>query len=144
MPNGTYHPSVKKDIFYCDDKGKLSITAVAGSSNGHELKELINDGFDCKALSWRMDVEEPTAASTISQALSKGHEVALRTAGLTAAAVFKGEIIIQLSRDASQRVAFRTVRDRVRAQLDIAADDPDLSELFEFMICVGVGKTLHS
>jgi hypothetical protein len=136
-------PNVKKDIFYCDDKGKLSITAVAESSNGHELKELINDGFDCEVLSWRMDVEEPTAASTISQALNKGHEVALRTTELTAVAVLKGEIIIQLSKDVGQRVAFQTVRDRVRAQLDIVADDPDLPELFEFMICVGVGKNSY-
>ena len=89
-------PSAKKDIFYCDDKGRLSITAVAERSNGHELEGLINGGFDCEVLSWRMDVEEPTAASTISQALSKGHEVALRTTKLIAVAVLKGDIIIQL------------------------------------------------
>ena len=90
-----------------------------------------------------MDVEEPTAASTIIQALSRGREVSLRTAELTAVAVLKGEIIIQLSKDVGQRVAFQTVRDRVRAQLDTAADDPDLPELFEFMICIGVGKNSY-
>ncbi len=67
--------------------------------------------------------------------------MALRTTELTAVAVMKGEIIIQLSKDVGQRVVFQTVRDRVRAQLDIAADDPDLPELFDFMISVGVGKT---
>lgn len=130
----------KKDIKYCDAWGKLSPTAVAASQNGKELGEvLLTDGLSCEILAWRMDLEEPTAASLISQAMNKGHELALRTTELTAVAVLKGEIIVQMSKDAGQRVAFQTVRDRVRAQLDSAADDPDLPELFEFLISAGVG-----
>ena len=88
-------------------------------------------------------VEEPTAATVISMALNKAHELALRTTELTAVAVLKGEIIVQLSKTVGQRVAFQTVRERVRAQLDSAADDPDLPELFEFLISAGVGTNTY-
>ena len=90
-----------------------------------------------------MDQEEPTAASVISSALNKGHELALRTTELTAVAVLKGEIIVQSSKHVGQRVAFGTVRERVRAQLDSAADDPDLPELFDFLVCAGVGTNSY-
>ena len=86
-----------------------------------------------------MDIEEPTAASSISQALNKGHQLALRTTELTAVAVLTGEIIVQLSKDVGQRVAFQTVRDRVRHQLDDAADDADLPAVFDYLISAGVG-----
>ena len=135
--------NAEKDITFCDDKGRLSITAVAASANGRELAEVGMEGLDCEVLSWRMDVEEPSAASVISQALNKGHELALRTTELTAVAVLKGEIILQLSKNVGQRVAFQTVRDRVRAELDIAADDPDLPELFDFLISAGVGENSY-
>ena len=79
-----------------------------------------------------MDVEEPSAASTISRALNNGSEMALRTSELTAVAVLKGEIVIQMSQNVGQRVAFQTVRDRVRDQLDTTADDPDLAAVFDF------------
>ena len=90
-------------------------------------------------LSWKMDVEEPNAASVISQALNKGHSLALRTTELTALNVLKGEIIVQMSRSVGQRVAFQTVRDRVREQLDVATDDPDLMDVFDYLISAGVG-----
>ena len=41
------------------------------------------------------------------------------------------------------RVAFATVRDRVRQQLDIAADDPDLPELSDYLISLGVGLNTY-
>ena len=102
---------------------------------------MVIEGFDCEILSYKMDLEEPTAASVISQALNKGQEVALRTTELTAVAVLKGEIMVQMSRTVGQRVAFQTVRERVRGQLDAAADDPDLPAVFEYLISSGVGKT---
>ena len=77
----------KRGITYCDDKGRLSVTAVAENKHGKELAELLTEGKLLEVLSWRMDLEEPTAASTISRALNNGHQVALRTAELTAVAV---------------------------------------------------------
>ena len=72
-------PNAKKNIYFCDDKGHLCLTAVAESPNGKELAETVTEGLECEVLSWRMDLEEPTAASVISHALNKGHEIALRT-----------------------------------------------------------------
>ena len=129
----------RRGITYCDDQGDLSRAAVAGNRNGGELAELCTEGITCEILSWKMDLEEPTAAAIISQALNKSSQLALRTTELTAVAVFKGEIIVQMSKNTSQRVAFETVRDRVQHQLDTAVDDPDLPAVFEFLISLGVG-----
>lgn len=133
----------KKGFTYCDEKGRLSVAAVADSQNGKELAETLEEGIYMEILSFKMDVEEPTAASTISQALNKGSQMALRTTELTAVAVLEGECIVQMSRNVGQRVAFQTVRDRVREQLDTAADDPDLREVFEFLISTGVGTNTY-
>ena len=122
----------EEDLTFCDKDGKLSLTAVAATPNGKELGEVMAEGLEVEILSWKMDVEEPDAASLISQALNQPQDLAMRTTELTAVAVLKGEIIVQMGKDLSQRVAFQTVRDRVRAQLHLAADDPDLPAVFEF------------
>ena len=83
----------KKNLTFCDDKGCLSLTAVAESLNGKELQEALDEGRDCEVLSWQMDVEEPGAALVISIALNKGQEIALRTTELTAVAVLKLSLI---------------------------------------------------
>ena len=128
-----------KTIVLCDADGRLSITAVAESVHGKEILDVVNDGVECEVLSWKIDVEEPTAASIISQALNKGHDLALRTTEWTALSVLKGEIIVQ-SGPISQRVAFKSVLDAVHRQLDSAAEDPDLVDLFCLLIGVGVRK----
>ena len=133
----------EKNIHFCDAHGRLSLPAVAASPNAKELAEIIEEGITCEILSWRMDVEEPSAASVISHALNKGHEMALRTTELTAVAVLKGEIMTQMNMHVGQRVAFQTVRDRVRSQLSFAADDPDLPAMFDFLISSGVGTNSY-
>ena len=130
-----------RKITYCDALGRLSLTAVAESKNGKELAEMVKEGLCAEVLSWRMDLEEPSAASIISQALNKANQLALRTTELTAVKVLKGEIIIQMSKNVGQCVAFKTVRDRVREQLDTVADDPDMKEVFDYLIGIGVGLT---
>ena len=66
--------------------------------------------------------------------------MALRTTELTAVAVLKGEMIVQM--DIAQQVAFATVKERVRSQLDNVVDDPDFVELFD-LLCIGVGKNSY-
>jgi hypothetical protein len=132
--------NVTKNITFCDPEGCLDIHAVALSANGKEIAEIMHEGVQSEVLSWKMDVEEPNAASLISQAQNLPHQTAMRTTELTAVAVLKGEIIVQMGPTLSQTVAFQTVRDRVRAQLHTAADDPDLQEVFEFLISNGVGR----
>ena len=90
-----------------------------------------------------MEVEEPDAASIISQANDLPQQMSMHTTELSAVAVLKGEIIVQLGKDLSQRVAFQTVRDRVRSQLHTVADDPDLPEVFDFLISNGVGRNTY-
>ena len=47
--------------------------AVADHANGRPMLEVVADGLMMEILSWHTEVEEPTAAHTISQALNKGH-----------------------------------------------------------------------
>ena len=134
--------NLEKQVSCCDENGNLSVSAVAQSPNGVELAECIEEGLSLEVLSWKMDVEEPDAASIISRALNKTHELALRTTELTAVAVLKGEMIWQL-KHVGKNVAFATVRDKVRHQLCTAADDPDLIEIYDFLISLGVGTNTY-
>ena len=70
-------------------------------------------------------------------------QLGMHTTELSAVAVLRGEIILQMNKDLSQRVAFKTVLDRVRAELHHAADDPDLAEVFDFLISNGVGVNAY-
>ena len=90
-------------------------------------------------LSWKIDVEEPTAAAIISASLNKCNSVAMKITEWSALYTLRGEII-RVSGDLGERVAFKSVLEAARAQLDTAADDPDLGQLFDFLINLGVGK----
>jgi len=137
-------PSDEKGVTFCDADGKLSITAVAESMNGAEAAKLIAEGCDCEALSYKMDEEEPSAASLISQALNRCNEVALRTTEMQAVAALSGEIIAQWTNtELGQNVAFESVLENVRHKLDMAADDPDLIQVFDFLIWSGVGRNRY-
>jgi len=137
-------PILAKGLHFCDDEGKLSVAAVAAHENGKQIAQVLQEGIFSEILSWRMDVEEPTAASVISQALNKAHALALVTTELTAISVLKGEIMVQRQNNLGQGVAFQTVRDRVRAQLDTVVDDPDLQEVFDYLIHAGVGTNSYA
>ena len=71
-------PNEEKKINNCDEHGELSIIAVVASAQGRELAELLQEGVICEYLYYKIDEEETDAASTISQALNKAHEVAPR------------------------------------------------------------------
>ena len=75
----------------------------------------------------------------ISRACNVADEMAMRTTELSAVAALQGEIIKQMGPNLSERVAFASVREKVRRQLHTAADDPDLPDLYDFLICNGVG-----
>ena len=114
--------------------GRLDLAAVAAHLNAKEMNQVIQEGIPCEVLSWKMDMEQPEAASIISQALNSQQPMAMRTTDLTAVKVSRGEIMLQLGKGISQKVAYKTVVDRVRAQLDNAADDEHLPEIFDFLI----------
>ena len=130
-------------ITYCDSDGRLSITAVAAHPNCTEMADVLSEGLVMEVLSWKMDVEEPTAASIISQALNRGAANALRTTELTAVAVLKGAIVAEMSKDVAQDVAYATVKEACRIELQEAVDDPDFIEMFDFLISMGAGKNTY-
>ena len=117
-----------------DDKECLKKDAVA--SVEPELARILTEGLIFEILDWKMLIEEPTAASKISNALNKGQARALRTTELTAIAVLSGAMVAQASGWA-QEAHFETVREKVRGELDLFVDDPDFVELFEFVLHLG-------
>ena len=92
-----------KGITLCDAEGKLSISAVAGHPNLKQLAETLTEGIEVELLSCNMDIEEPSAASIISQSLNIEQELALRTSELTAVAVLKGERIVQMGKTSAKK-----------------------------------------
>ena len=138
LPN-IEQPNMDRTIRFCDEEGRLSLTAVAGTVNGKELLEVIDEGVGCEVLSWKMDVEEPTAAAVISAALNKCGDFAMKTTEWSALYTLKGEII-EASGKLGELVAFASVVQKAHMQLGSAADDPDRDKLFDFLISIGVGK----
>ena len=90
-----------------------------------------------------MDVEEPSAALVISTAANEVNSLQMRTTEIQAMKVLKGEIIVQMSKDKGQAVYFQSVFERVKNTMGSAVADPDLIELFEFLISNGVGKNTY-
>ena len=130
-------------ISFCDEGGRLSLELITSSVNGKQLGAIVRDGFLCRVLSWKMDVEEPDAAATISTAFNEVGQAAMRTTELQAFQVLKGEIILQMSKDVGQAVAFETTVARVKSILGPAAGDPDIVQLFDFLVSNGVGKNSY-
>ena len=87
-----------------------------------DLERVMRGGLDMEVLSWKMLVEEPTAASLISQALNKAHSMALRTSELTALNVLTGAVALASESAAAGEVCFESVREKVRAELDMYVD----------------------
>ena len=118
--------------------GTFYNAAVAACDEG--LDRVLRDGLDMEVLSWKMLVEEPTAASLISQALNSAQQMALRTSELTALNVLSGAVALELETAVAGEVCFETVREKVRMELDIYVDLPGFIDLFEFVVNMGAEK----
>ena len=114
---------------YCDEQGNLLLSAVA--EKDPVLVNLVEKGLKMEVLSWRINIEEPDAASAISQALNKGQEAALQTSELTAVAVLNGRVGVELNAAVAAEVAFETVKQKVRKELDTFVDEPEFVEMFQ-------------
>ena len=132
-----------QDITFCDDQGRLSVELFTATAQGSQLKQILERGVLCEILTWQMDVEEPDAAATISLAENEVNQVGMRTTEIEAIKVLKGQVIIEMSKDVSERVCFQTVVDAVAMQLGPAVADPDLLEIFDYLISNGVGKNSY-
>ena len=105
-----------------------------------DLDRVLRDGLVMEVLSWKMCVEEPTAASLISQALNSAQDMALRTSELTAVNVLSGAVALALESAVAGEVCFETVREKVRVELDIYVDLPGFMDVFEFVVNMGANK----
>ena len=76
----------------------------------------------------------------IRDSLNKGQAIALKTTEMTALAVLNGTVGRELQSQLANDVSFETVREKVRHELDMWADDADLIELFDFSINLGATK----
>ena len=93
-------------------------------------------------MSWKMLIDEPSAASLISQALNIAQTMALRTSELTAMIVLSGAITLELESAVAGEVCFETVREKVRAELDMYVDMAGFIDLFEFVVNMGASKNI--
>ena len=136
-------PDAEKRFTACTEDGKCSLAAVAACANGSGLAEMLRDGIECEVMTWRMNFEEPSAAACISTALNEPQQLAMRTSELSAIKLLKGEIISQMGPNLDQQVAYRAVTAKLRLELNDAANDPDLQEVFDFLMHTGVGRNRY-
>ena len=102
-----------------------------------DLDRVLRDGLVMEVLSWKMCVEEPTAASLISQALNSAQNMALRTSELTAVNVLSGAVALALESAVAGCVCFETVREQVRVELDMYVDQSGFMDVFAFVVNMG-------
>ena len=102
-----------------------------------DLERVLRDGLSMEVLSWKMLVEEPTAGSLISQALNKAQSMALRTSELTELNVLSDAIALALGASVAGEVCFESVREKVRAELDMYVDMSGFIDLLELFVNMG-------
>ena len=115
-------------IYACDIDGFLDHSAVAGNDGGSA--ELLKHGLLMEVLSYKIYLEQPDACIVISNAMNSPHQWALRATELHAMATLSGEIMLHMNSAVAGGICYRTVKERVRAQLDALVDDPAFKELF--------------
>ena len=121
--------------YFCDSNGCLDQAAVA--EKDEPLEFLIKKGLLMETLSYKMLLEEPEAASLISQALNKGQEAACRTSELTALAVLTGTIALHEEGKVWRELDYQTIQEKLRSELDYFVDEPEFIEMFECVISLG-------
>ena len=129
---------INKDEFLFDFINKseqLDLSAVAEKDPC--FAKVANEGLWMEVLSYKMMLEEPNAASLISNALNKGQEAALRTSELTAVAVLTGAVTMQMEGSLCREVDYATIKDKLRNELDTYVDEPEFIELFQTVVDLG-------
>ena len=126
----------------CDANGLLSIAAVAAHPNGKELAELLQMGMEWEVLSWKMDVEEPDAASIISQALNSAQQIAMSQTEIQAIHCLNG-LAIAANAGQATSLAFETVRENARKHLGHVVDDLEFVDVYDFCNQLGIGRNSY-
>ena len=123
----------------CNANGELSLAAVAAHANGSELATVAQMGMEWEVLSWKIDVEEPDAASVISTALNSAQQIAMSQTEVQAIHCLNGLAIAANAANATS-VAFETVRENARKHLGHVVDDLEFVDLYSFCNELGMGK----
>ena len=76
-----------------------------------EVVNVLKHGLRMEVLGWKIQAEEPTACSLISQALNKAQSVALKTSALTAMAVLTGAVTRAKESAVAEDIAYCTVKE---------------------------------
>ena len=59
---------------------------------------------------------------------------------MTAIAVLTGAVSTQADANLSGEVLFESIKDKLRAELDIFVDEPEFIEMFEFVVTQGANR----
>ena len=125
----------------CDAEGALDLAAVAAKDPA--FGSLVSEGLLMEQLSYKMHFEEPDAACLISNALNKGQEAACKTSELTALAVLTGQVTLHAEQNNSQAVAYETIKEKLRGELDYYVDEPEFIEMFECVVSLGANNSSY-
>jgi hypothetical protein len=126
--------------YMCTEEGCLDIKAIADVNNAVEMLQIIREGIEVEVLAYQIYMEEPDGCSLTSQALSGNSGIVLRTTELTALECLTSQITMMFETTKAEEIAFASVKEALRKQLDVYVDDPEFVEMFDFAINLGAKK----
>ena len=120
-----------------DKLGNYSMSALR--SHDEEWWRGCQLGIEWEVLSWKMDEEEPHAASIICIALNKKNEVAMKTGHLE----IMSSLVSLCVPDCRGNVQFDPVRDKLIDLYGSAVDHPDSVHAFRLVMAAGGADSVH-
>jgi hypothetical protein len=124
--------------FPCNRSGYIDTAAVA--ARDEMLKRILAEGLDMELLSYKIYIEEPSACVLISNALNHAQKLALKTTELAALSALSGAVGLSA---VAGKVNFTSVRESLRATLDVMVDEPEFVEMFDFVVRMGADKNSY-
>ena len=115
-----------------DEDGNYSMALLEGHDRDWYLD--IQTGLEWEELHWKMDVEEPDAASVISVSLNKKNELAMETGHLE---IFAAMTNLLNPDPANGIVEYEPVRDQLIDLYGSSVNNPDFVFVFRFAMAAG-------
>ena len=126
------------------------ISAVAGPDKGSidkalwkekfpEMYQAALEGLPSETLAWEMNIEEPSAANTISLAFNNKNRMALLPTEMECIGHLSLEIDMQKGGVLAHSVSFQSCKEALRSKLHHLVDEPDFIKVFKFVLELGAG-----
>ena len=126
------------------------ISAVAGEAIGcidralwqekyPEMYKAALEGLPSETLAWEMNIEEPSAANTISLAFNNKNRMALLPTEMECIGHLSLEIDMQKGGELAHSVSFQSCKEALRSKLHHLVDEPDFIKVFKFVLELGAG-----